>query len=115
MKYNLSNVESKELFLMEIEGTSTWRTSVFERFPNDKMHNLEASAQLMQLYDSVETLPKEDILFNLIGNPDISVIVQINIRLKFYRCQDRSKPHDFFNSLRRMLMQAVMNDEIFDN
>lgn len=59
----LTNKESKNHLLLQIESSAHWRETLSERYPNDKDINIAASVKLYQLRNYVYSLPENHQLF----------------------------------------------------
>lgn len=103
--------EEKEMLLMEIESTALWRTSLTERFPDDK-HNLEAASDLLRLYDYVSTMNDVDLMFSLgvLGWDERSSEI-LNNELRVYGYQNTSEaPAEFITRIRKELIEQSLDD-----
>ncbi len=92
--------ELKEFFLMEIEGTATWRYSLMERFPHDK-HNLVAAERLTALHDYLKSLPAIHPIFTSyykVMSSEIEVEV-VNHEIRCYGYQNSEEPEEFINRI----------------
>ena len=100
----ISNEESKEILIMTIDGTPSWRYELSERFPNDAARNIVAAENLIALAKYVEELPDNDMIFFLCKLPDERYCECINGLIRNYGFQDTSSPEHFIKKLKGELL-----------
>jgi hypothetical protein len=114
-KNNKKENEAKELLLMEIEGSSSWRAAMASKYPDQEEINLMASESLMRLYNYIDNLPDDNPLFEWYWHwmKDESSNEILNSEIRSYGYQNITEnPQEFLARLMSDSSESIEDETI---
>jgi len=94
----LSTRELKELLLLHIEGSTTWRLEKAEQYPNDAKRNIEAAHALQELYEYISSFPFDHpfiLYYGYLNKHD--ELERWHTEIRKYGFQNKETPQEFID------------------